>query len=120
MSLHITVPHFHLPHLSRRAVVRASGGSAVAVFLLAADTAGYTVPAVALLVGAVAAWQVTDRYWQRRFERFAAAVDENNQAIHLQLAQHERVLADRYDADVADRNARWLALNSARTSAGVR
>lgn len=120
MSLHLTLPHFHLPHVSRRTVIRVSVGTAAAVLLLAADAAGYTLPALALLVGAVAAWQVTDRYWRRRFERYAAAFEQSSRALGQQLAQYERVHVERFNAEVAERNGHWLALNPSRTPAGVR
>lgn len=119
MSLHIAVPHFHLPHLSRRAIVRTSVGAAAAVLLLAADAAGYTVTAVALMLGAVAAWQVTDRYWRRRYERYASAFEQSSRALGQQLAQYERVYIERFDAEVAERNGKWPALNESRTGAGV-
>ena len=120
MSLHIAAPHFHMPHLSRRTAIRVSVGAAAAALLLAADAAGYTLSAVALLVGAVAAWQVTDRYWRRRFERYAAAFEQSSRALGQQLAQYERVHVERFNAEVAERNGNWLALNESRTSAGVR
>jgi hypothetical protein len=117
VSLHVAIPHVHMP--SRRAVVRALATATAAVALLAAEVAGCGFHALALLLGAVGAWKVTDRYWQRRYQRFAAAVDAGNRALHEQLARLEREAVERFDAEVADRNGRWLALNEARR-VGVR
>lgn len=119
MTIHVAVPRFHVPHLSRRQLLRGTAVVAPAVLLLAADAAGYTVTAVALLVGAVAAWKVTDRYWRARHIKAMEGLQEVAHQQRLQIAGFEREQQYWWNVEVADRNSRWPALNEA-SRVGVR
>jgi hypothetical protein len=114
VSLHIALSGLHLSRPSWRSLGRSMAPVGVAGVVVVAEAAGCGFHALTLLLGAVGAWKVTDRYWQRRYQRFAAAVDAGNRAIHEQLARLEREAVERFDAEVADRNGRWLALNEPR------
>ncbi|MCW6003948.1 hypothetical protein K1W54_05030 [Micromonospora sp. CPCC 205371] len=118
MSVHIAVPHLHMSHLSRREILRAAAVCVPAVLLLAADAAGFTVPALTLLVGAVVAWRITDWHWRARHLKAMEGLQEVAHQQRLQIAGFQREQAYWWNTEVSGRNSRWPVNESARV--GVR
>lgn len=125
MSLHVTIPRIrvHRPTLPEvRMISRfVAVGAGLPAGVLAVG-AGFTWPvlvAAAAALGSVTGSRRTGRRWQRRYEAFAAGVDANNRAIHLQLAQYERVAVERWNREAVERNSRWAALNDSRVQPGA-